>query len=376
MTLVGLDLNASRARAVGGPEGLARPLTLAEPEDELPMAVCLQGRRPEVGRVGAAMCREWPHLVCQDFLPRLGTSHAWRAGRHRLDAARAVALVLEHLRPVLGPARAAAAVLPAYLTAEQAERVLGVAQKARLPVLGSLALPLAAATAAYVERPWAGFALVVDADEHALTWTLVRADAGRIAAADGRAVPHLGLRAWKAALLDAIAERCVRHSRRDPRDSGAAEQLLYDQLDAVFDAGRQGEMVEVVVRTAGWCQNLFLPPEQVREFCAPPAGEAAEEFEAALAAAPPEPLAGVWLTHAAGRLPGLGAAVRELVGETTPVAALPPDAPARTAHYLAARLHSRDLPHAHVDADLPLPKGLSTRGGATFLRIPMFAAER
>lgn len=48
-TLIGLDLNATRARAVRGPaQALPRPLPLAGTADELPMVLSLQGRHVEV----------------------------------------------------------------------------------------------------------------------------------------------------------------------------------------------------------------------------------------------------------------------------------------------------------------------------------------
>src|SRR5262249_37011243 len=53
MTLFGLDLNATRARAVGGAVGdFPWVAPLAGPLPELPLALCLEGRTPEVGAAG------------------------------------------------------------------------------------------------------------------------------------------------------------------------------------------------------------------------------------------------------------------------------------------------------------------------------------
>src|SRR5262249_31707694 len=84
-TLIGLDLNATRARAVHGPaQTLPRLLPLAGTADDLPMVLSLQGRKAEVGQAGAALCRLLPHLTCLDFLANLGEPREWTAGRHRL----------------------------------------------------------------------------------------------------------------------------------------------------------------------------------------------------------------------------------------------------------------------------------------------------
>src|SRR5947209_5631140 len=89
--LVGLDLNATRARAVHGPaQALPRLLPLATTADDLPMVLSLQGRQAEVGRAGAALCRLLPHLTCLDFLAHVGAPREWVAGRHRLDALKAL----------------------------------------------------------------------------------------------------------------------------------------------------------------------------------------------------------------------------------------------------------------------------------------------
>src|SRR5271165_7112632 len=98
MTLVGLDIDATRARAVSGPAARApMPLRLAEPHAALPLALSLQGRQATVGGAALALCRRLPDCACLDFLPHLGSPRVWRYRRHCLDAARALGLVLDHL---------------------------------------------------------------------------------------------------------------------------------------------------------------------------------------------------------------------------------------------------------------------------------------
>src|SRR5437764_232416 len=176
-TLIGLEVNATRARAVHGPaQVLPRLLPLAGTGNELPMVLSLQGRQAEVGRAGTAICRLLPHLTCIDFLAQLGEPREWVAGRHRLDALKALALVFESFQAALGHARGIALAVPAYLTRAQVLLLPPLADKARLPLLGSVQAPLANALAAYRAEPWSGLALVVDVDDHALTAAAVIAE--------------------------------------------------------------------------------------------------------------------------------------------------------------------------------------------------------
>lgn len=338
MNIAGLDLNASRALAVAGPPGAPAPLPLCE-NGELIAAIALEGRHPEVGRAGAAICRRFPHLACLDFLAELGTGRTWSAGRHRLDPVRACELFFERLRPAFGDVTSLALALPAYLSRTQTEALAGLARRLRVPLAATLPAPLAAASAT---GDRSGPAIVVEADWHALSAARVEFRPGHVQLTGRQAFPALGTAAWKEAALDAICELCVRQSRRDPRDSGEAEQLLFDQLDDVFAAGEDGEMVEVVARASHWCQNLILRPEQTLGFVSGLAREAAE----AVLAAFPETGHTILVSAEADRLPGFTALLRE---GSAAVAVLPANAAAAGAHRLAA-LGSANGTVRHVES--------------------------
>ncbi len=143
--LVGLDVNASRVRAAAGSAGAPQLQPLDGKEPELPAAISLEGRTLEVGRAGAGLCRRLPHLACLDFLHHLDRPRAWAVGRHRLDASRAVSLLLERVQPLCRHAHGLALAVPAYLDLGQVALLTELAGKAKLPVLGSLAAPPAAA---------------------------------------------------------------------------------------------------------------------------------------------------------------------------------------------------------------------------------------
>ncbi len=367
MTVAGLDLSAPRVRAVIG--GVDKPpvaLPLEETGEGLPLAVSLHGRRPEVGHAAVALCREYPHLACVDFLAHLGTERCWAAGRHRLDAAGLLGLVFERLLPALAEARAVALVLPAYLSASQATQAARLGRKARLPVAVSVAAPLAAGLAAYRQQPWTGPALLVDVDDHALTWAVLHAGAGQFQVQNRKTLPRLNVRAWKGCLLDAVADLCIRQNRRDPRDCGATEQFLYDQLEDVFAAAAQDELVEVLIRSSQWCQNLILQPRQVLAFCARLLDEVTEDVRAAWTEKPEG--GRLIVTAAAASLPGLIAVLTEAVGgEAVPVI-LEADAAARMAVTLAGSGGRPGQPAEHLNRALPLPPRSPTGAAGTAQR--------
>ena len=115
MTLVALDLNATRVRAATGTAATEpRPLALDGKQPELPMALSLEGRHPALGRAGTVLCRRSPHLACLCFLPYLGQRQEWVGPRLTVDADRAVALVFEHVAGLCGKHQVVAAAVPGY----------------------------------------------------------------------------------------------------------------------------------------------------------------------------------------------------------------------------------------------------------------------
>lgn len=375
MTLIGLDLNATRVRGVVGSAGATpHALMLDGAERDLPLQISLQGRHPEVGRAAVTLSRQLPHFVCSNFLAHLGAPKTWDAGRHRLDSSRALTLVFERLRQACTAAKGVFIALPAYLTREQGETLAPLAAKARLPLIGSVAAPIAAALSAYASSPWSGLALVVDADDHALTCTLLgcseRAEApsavGESPATIGvrlptlarthvLSLPGLGVRIWKNRLIDTIADRCVRQSRRDPRDVPAAEQMLFEQLEGVLDACWQEQMVEVAVRGAQWSQNFVLRPEEVRSACASLLQQTLLELRDVVAEAEPQGIARLLVTEAAGKLPGLCERLQDDVGDHVPLIPLAADAAALGAHDVAAHFFRGEQAYEHIDAVISCP---------------------
>jgi hypothetical protein len=398
-TLIGLEVNATRARAVHGPaQVLPRLLPLAGTGNELPMVLSLQGRQPEVGRAGTAICRLLPHLTCGDFLAHLGEPREWAAGRHRLDAVKALSLVFESFRPILGHARGLVLAVPAYLTRAQVMLLPPLAEKTGLPLLGSVQTPLANALAAYRAEPWSGLALVVDIDDHALTAATVIAADHQLTTDAAQAWPHLNLRVWKSRLIDAVADRCIRQSRRDPRDTPAAEQALYEQIEDALDTCGQGKPVEFLMQTTRWYQHLFLRPEEIAASCERLVRQALQAIQETLTtrAATQAPCV-VLVSWAAGRLPGLVAALESIFPQHTSESGVSEDfgeallqdrqQPARVlvqaadttahaTHELAVRFDAGEFVRGHLDFAIPLPNSdpQSSGGGGkkTIFRLLSF----
>jgi hypothetical protein len=375
--LAGIDVNTTRVRAVQGP-ARAEPqaVPLEDAREELPMVLSLEGRHPAVGRAGAALCRQSPHLACLDFLAHLGESREWVAGRHRIDPLKAMALVLERLQPVCAEVRGLVLVLPPYLARSQVQLLAPLISKARLPLLGSVRAPLVQALAAYSTAPWTGPALIVDVDDHALTGSTVVADGEQLWIQSAQVWPVLNARAWKMRLLNQVADRCIRQSRRDPRDCASAEQSLYEQIDDALDRVGSGKTVELLIQTSNWFQNLLLRSEELVAFCSGLVRESLNLIPTVLGQSTP---AVVLVSAAAARLPGLTGAlegsspqmalpVQDEVQDTdfgedliegrieqpSGARVLAPDAAARAAHALAARCHQGELPRSHLDLSLPL----------------------
>lgn len=361
--VVGLDLNATRARAAYGQADAAQPrsLPLDDPHPDLPLVISLEKRTPEVGRAGLGLIRRLPHLVVRDFLPALGQNRNWSAGRHHLDPASAVALVADRLKPAFAGQHSLAAIVPAYLSMPQIAKLASVLERARLAVLGMATLPIAVAATHADPVTHFGTALVVDVDGHATTWTVLTGDGAHLRVVATLTLPTLSERAWLDRVLSAVADRCVRLCRRDPRDSAAAEQSLYEQIDAILDTTHASHAVTFSVRTDHWFQTVSVQPDEMEAFCAALAKATVEGMRQALAQAhttvpATAPPSVVWVAPGVARLPGVVSAIAANLPETSAVRVLQPDAIAYAAHTLGCAWLRGDLVRGHLDATAPILK--------------------
>jgi hypothetical protein len=372
---LGIDLNATRARAAAH----SRVLLLDEPHADLPMAISMEKRTLEIGRTGVDLCRRLPHLACIGHLPHLGQPHEWKGGRHRLDAAGALALAFERLRSTCAHFDMIYLGLPAYLTLPQVSKLIAIAAKHRLALKGTAgsALAIAADRAGALlndipedaakhedwivplrragKTPLPADAIVIDADEHALTASLIRIEMDQVRLLVTTALPRISEKQWKDRLLDSLSDRCVRVCRRDPRDSAEAEQSLHQQIDASLDDVRAGQKVIVTVRCAHWYQDLELQSDDLEGYCSKLIRQTIDGIRDLLnAGSQTEPPRAVWLTHEAGRLPGLARALHQNMAERTSVGVLRPEALAVALANLGERWQSGELPNSHLDTTIPI----------------------
>jgi molecular chaperone DnaK (HSP70) len=357
VTHTALDLNADRIWALSGSGGQGPRVDRIEGEhSELPLVLSLEGRNVEVGHAGTRLVRKSPHQVCAGFLPRLGQNCEWHHGRHRLGPNGALKHVFARLAEALPNRLAMAIALPAYLANAQVNLLVQTAREAGLPILGALPRNLAAGLASYADHPWHDLGIVVDVDDHALTLGIFRPNDADLCTMGQKALPQLGLKAWRERLMAAIADRCIRTSRRDPRECPDADQMVYEQLDRVFEACSQNRPASLEVQGSQWFQTVVLTPAEAAAATMALARHTAEEIHAALAWAEQQlTSASIYFTAGVGRLPGLAAAVYQRCENKAAVAVLPASAAALAAYELCRRIHKGDLAAGYFGSAAPLP---------------------
>jgi hypothetical protein len=370
---LGIDLNAGRVRAAHGRAGRNKLFPLNDPHTDLLLAISMDRRLPEVGRSAMGISRKLPHALCSVYLPQLGQAQEWKNGRHSLTADVALAHVLENLRSRCHGHDGLGLAVPSYLNLAQVNRLLGLTELAHLKVRGSATTPLALAAerathflhgqpSDVTETPRTGRSitptsiLIVDADEHALSATVIRISEEDVRTIATATYPRLGVRVWRERLLDALSDRCVRQCRRDPRDNADTEQSLFDQIEDSIDRARTGQKVALSVRSTHWYQDLILAPTDLDAFASALCRQAAEEIRGLIGTLNDiEPPRAAWLTHDAGRLPGLAAVLHQNMSERTNVRVLHPEATAAAAANLLDRWSTGELPRTHLDTTIPLP---------------------
>lgn len=367
MSLVAVDVNASRVRVVQGVAPReARPVLLEGTHAELPLALSLEGRSPAPGRAGIALRRRSPHLACTTFLPYLGENREWSGPRCRIDATRALTMVLDVVSGRVGRHGAVALAIPSYLLDHQRHLLHHASELAKLKTFGSVETSLPAVLAAHTLQPWQGRALVVDVDEHALTWSVVATQGVTAALVQVESHPTLGLLSWYERALAAVADGFVFRHRRDPRDSADVEQSLYDQLDRLFEECQHGKAGEVIWQTSTGTHLLTLNASDLLTACNSLLERTLQGYRACLDATEDQgPVRSIVVTAAAARLPNLTRELERLLAEDSlrartrlsedvndapaHVRVLPADAVVHAAHELTARWFRKELPQGHLE---------------------------
>ncbi len=399
--LAGLELTAQLARAVVWQADRFRTVVLDPPDAELAMCIDLEGRQPRLGQAALRHVRLRPHTVHTGFSAKLADPSVRLHGRYELHPDDAMRLVLHTLRQALhaeGPARVVVAV-PPYLGPGQIRRLEELAEEVDLSLQGTVVSPLAVAAApqavqhltraATSTNPRAGglanslapdpsstsdsgercalpvpasgglpaVVVVVDIDSHALTAAAVQIDA---TAARLQAVcswPNWSAYYWQERLIDMLADRCIRLCRYDPRDCPEAEQGLFDQLEGALTAGQLGQPTRIRLRTRHWYQDIPVLPSEWESWCTALArGSVAAIRRWLEQQLGNRSVRAVWLTAAAARCPGLARQIALEMPHHTEVQRLTPEAVAEAAACLVPRWLAAELPLAHLDTFIPLPR--------------------
>ena len=120
-----------------------------------------------------------------------------------------------------------------------------------------------------------------------------------------------------------------------------------------------GTRINFTVRTDRWFQDVAQHPDDIDGHCSALARGAGEAVRDLLGSGTLEvPPRAIWLTHDAGRLPGLAKALHTNTPERTAMEVLPPTAVARAAAALVPRWLAAELPRAHLDSVIPLPDSM------------------
>ena len=208
-----------------------------------------------------------------------------------------------------------------------------------------------------------------------LTWSVLTAEGSNARLLAHHAVKGASVHAWFDRLIDAVADRCVRLCRRDPRDSGTAEQSLFEQLDAVISEPHARSQILLQIRTTQWYQELSITREDLEAFAGPVIQLAIEGMRRAVnnahAAAPvmarPDLL---WITADAARLPGLVAAATQNVPESTTVQLLPAEALGTAGYVLGGHFLRGELPRGPIMGTVPrFAAGTATSSRIDALRL-------
>lgn len=373
MPLAVLDWTANHVRAWNTlSDGVPpRPVRLDGDRPELPLVLLLEKRHVRLGRSGLALCRQVPQQVCDGVLPLLGAKKTWRFGRHAVTPEQVIAAIAAHLREKLTGTKKVLLTVPEYLDETQQGLLRSAMHEAGMKVLGLLRRSLSIGTASHWEHPWLNIGVLVDVDEHALSCTVLRPDPVDLHLERQRILPTLGLRWWRERLMAAVADHCIRQHRRDPRAVAEADQMLFDQSDAMLDALSQGQGITINVQVGHWVQQLTMTTAMAASACGVLSRPAAQAALAALSETVRSASGGgtVYLTPEAARLPGMAAACYELSHNQVPVVLLR-SAAEEAALEFAQRIDQGKLaPFDSHTVAVPLAPPGTTDGPAT-LRFP------
>ena len=291
-------------------------LTLSRDREVLwrePGVASLAGAEPLFGDAALAASRLHPRHTHSQHFNRLNADPVTPGAPGIANQADLVYRQLRRMKAAasLGDAEPLHVLVHGACAPEQLGLLLGIAEEARLKVVGLID----AAVAAVADTPWTGDVQVIDVALHRATVTSVAA-AEAVRRQRTEDIAEAGLLRLLEGWVDAVADRFVAETRFDPLRVAATEQQVFDQVYAAVATGAgaagTGELtVETVHR--GLARMVTLPWSALRD-------KSAQRYErlAQRLVAP-----AVAVTHRAARLPSF---TGFLAGGGREVCSLSPDA--------------------------------------------------
>ena len=294
-----------------------------------PGAVSLAQAEPLFGDAALAASRLHPrHTHSQHF----GRMNADPVTPSAPGIANQADLVYRHLRRMkaaasLGDAEPLHVLVHGPWAPEQLALLLGIAEEARVKVVGFID----AAVAALADTPWTGDVQVIELGLHRATVTTLTV-AEAVCQQRTEDVAEAGLLRLIEGWVDAVADRFVAETRFGPLRVAATEQQVFDQVYAAVAAGAgaagSGELT-VETEHRGVARTVTLPWSALRD-------KSAQRYErlAQRVVAP-----AVAVTHRAARLPAF---TGFLTARKHEVCALAQDAASDNARTAAAAATAAD----------------------------------
>ncbi|HMO35523.1 MAG TPA: hypothetical protein PKA06_05725, partial [Gemmatales bacterium] len=196
--------------------------------------------------------------------------------------------------------------------------------------------------------------LLIDVDSFACSWiqTSLQHRTGNLQVEKTRCLPELAISIWSERIGTFIASKCLMESRRDPRVNGATDQQLFEQIEMRLSDWASQYDATLHIQQHHWQEELVIRASDVTQLCLPLAEQLCRNLPA------PGELNALYLSHEAGRLPGLAQALYRQGSHQQVVTILPEDTHVKNLHVWIQRIE-QGL-HPVLKLTDPFPTGEAT----------------
>lgn len=300
MTLIALELSDAGILAAG--ENPSRLLQVDTQEQESLGVAIPEKKRLVVGNSAANKAHLFPLQVMNRFWDQLNTEPLKQKYHHAQNHAEIACAHLSHIwENIKGHGDEVIIAVPDYFHREQLGLILGMAQELRIPVIGFISLPIAAA---FHPCPDA-MLLHLDIHLHRFEMVYLRQNE-QLTRENSMVLSEINLQQLYRDWVESIAEEFVRTTRFDPLHQAATEQELYNRLPAALEIfKRQSSFIFEISHG----KHSYRTP-LLRDLLKQKSEAVYDDIYRSIvnmrdAHAKNNPLIGLQLTHRIGCLPGL-----------------------------------------------------------------------